>query len=69
MRDISSARYISLAALIALSLTLMIVIVEMPMYVNHYHATLTEEESRINYACPSLSFFNGAGICFFAYTN
>lgn len=69
MRDLSSARYISLAALISLTITLVVVMVEMPFYINDYHPTLSEEEKIVMNACPSFSFFNGVGIAFFAFTN
>jgi len=69
MQDLSSARYISLASLIALTLTLLIVVVELPFYVKEYYATLFPKEARIIAACPSFSFFSGAGIVFFAFTN
>ena len=69
MKDVSSARYIALCSIISLTLTLGVVMAEMPFYVNNYHPTLTEQEKIVIYACPSLSFFNGIGIVFFAFTN
>lgn len=69
MRDVSSARYISLASLLSLSLTLGVVMVELPFYTKQFYPKLTEAELKVNVACPSFSFFNGAGIIFFAFTN
>ena len=69
MRNLSAVRYLSLASLISLSLTLAVVVIEMPFYVKRYHPTLTEDESRIRTVCPSFSFFGSAGIVFFAFTN
>lgn len=69
MRNLSSIRYLSLGALVALSITLLVVIIEMPFYVRDYHPSLPDEEKNINAVCASFSFFNGVGITFFAYTN
>lgn len=69
MKGLSAARYLSLASMISLSLTLLVVIVEMPFYVKRFHPTLTEEQSHIKTICPSFSFFGSAGIVFFAFTN
>lgn len=69
MRDISSARYIALASVISLFVTLVVVVFETPFYVRDFYPTLSEQESKVTYACPSFSFFNGIGIIFFAFTN
>eukprot|EP00347_Sterkiella_histriomuscorum_P011644 403371663 len=69
MRDISSARYIALGSIISLSLTLTVVIFETPFYIKDFHPALSDQERKVIYACPSLSFFNGLGIVFFAFTN
>lgn len=69
MRDMSSARYIALASIISLTITLVVVIFETPFYVRDYYPFLAPEERKVIYACPSFSFFNGIGIIFFAYTN
>lgn len=69
MRDISRARYIALASLVSLSITLAVVTIELPFYVKDYHPILSEEERQVVHACPSFNFFNGVGIVFFAFTN
>jgi amino acid permease len=65
----SSFRYFSLVSLLALGLTLICVIIEMPFYVNEYHPTLAPEFREVRVACVSMNFFNGVGITFFAFTN
>jgi hypothetical protein len=69
MRSLSAARYLSLASLISLSITLLVVVIEMPFYVKRYHPSLTEDEREIQAFCPSMAFFNSVGIAFFAFTN
>jgi hypothetical protein len=74
---LSGARYISLAALISLTFTLLVVIIEMPFYKKFYEYTpavfvnpvLPNDHNKMVWACPSFQFFNGAGITFFAFTN
>jgi hypothetical protein len=73
-RSLSGARYISLAALISLTFTLLVVIIEMPFYKKFYAFENTDpiiaaDHNKMVWACPSFQFFNGAGITFFAFTN
>ena len=48
IKSFSKANYLSLASLVSLTLCLVIVIVEMPLYVVNYYPILNEEESKIN---------------------
>ncbi|CDW75595.1 sodium-coupled neutral amino acid transporter 1 isoform 1 [Stylonychia lemnae] len=68
-RDVSKLRYFALGSIIALTVTLLVVMFEMPFYVRQYHDTLSEEERKVVHSCPSFNFFNSAGIIFFAFTN
>jgi amino acid permease len=68
-KEMSSFRYFSLVSLLALGITLLCVIIEMPFYVNEYHPTLAPEFREYRVACVSMNFFNGVGITFFAFTN
>lgn len=56
-------------SLCALGITLLCVIIEMPFYVNEYIPTLAPPLNETRVACMSMSFFNGVGIIFFAFTN
>lgn len=63
IRDMSGFRYISFASIFALLYTGIVLICEMPAYIEAYYPTAEMPTFKIN-----LDFFNGACITFFAYT-
>jgi len=63
IKDMSGFRYISFASIFALFYTGVVLLIEMPEYINHYKDIAIIEPFIIDW-----NFFNGACITFFAYT-
>ncbi|CDW79264.1 UNKNOWN [Stylonychia lemnae] len=63
IKDMSGFRYISFASIFALFYTGVVLLIEMPEYIQHYKDTAIIKPFIID-----LNFFNGACITFFAYT-
>jgi amino acid permease len=65
IRDMSGFRHISVVSIFALIYTGIVLLSELPEYINAYKSSPLVQ---VEYACIDWNFFTGASITFFAYT-